>query len=155
MFDPDDLDTVTSCYHEAGHVLMAHLLGGRVVEASIEHDGDGFAGSTSVEWTGLDAGEHARRSAMVALAGPVAEAHWRGAARQLDALTTWRADWQEVERALATVPPAEREGALRQWLATVRSELTGATAWEHLCRLADMLEAHGTLDQTLIEATLT
>ena len=36
MFDPEDLDPTTASYHEAGHVLMAHLLGGRVVGASIE-----------------------------------------------------------------------------------------------------------------------
>ena len=36
MFDLEDLDPVTASYHEAGHVLMAHLLGGRVVGASIE-----------------------------------------------------------------------------------------------------------------------
>ena len=74
MFDPEDLDPVTASYHEAGHVLMAHLLGGRVVGASIEPDEDELMGQTAVEWSGVDALERARRSAMVALAGPVAEA---------------------------------------------------------------------------------
>ena len=93
MFDADDLDPVTASYHEAGHVLMAHLLGGRVVSASIEHEEDEFMGHTAVEWHGLEPVEQARRSAMVALAGPVAEAHWRGSATLLDALTAWRADF--------------------------------------------------------------
>lgn len=154
MFDPEDLDPVTASYHEAGHVLMAHLLGGRVVGASIEPDEDELMGQTAVEWSGVDALERARRSAMVALAGPVAEAWWRGEASVVDALTSWRADWQEVERALLVVPADERDASLRGWLADVRFELLGEVAWEHVCRVADMLEAHGTLDETLIEDAL-
>ena len=154
MFDPDDLDPVTASYHEAGHVLMAHLLGGRVVGASIEPDEDEWMGQTSVQWSGVDALGRARRSAMVALAGPVAEAWWRGEARALDALTSWRADWQEVDRALLVVPAEDRAATLRGWLSDVRAELLNDVAWEHVCRVADMLEAHGTLDQTLVEDAL-
>ncbi len=154
MFDPDDLDPVTASYHEAGHVLMAHLLGGRVVGASIEHEEAEWMGRTEVEWVGLASQEQARRSAMVALAGPVAEAWWKGEATVVDALTAWRADWQEVERALEAVPVAGRVDALRSWLADVRFELLNEVAWEHVCRVADMLEAHGTLDETLVEDAL-
>ena len=35
MFDPDDLDDETAAYHEAGHALVAHLLGGEVVQCTI------------------------------------------------------------------------------------------------------------------------
>jgi len=154
VFDPDDLDPATASYHEAGHVLMAHLLGGRVVGASIEHEDADWMGQTAVEWTGVDPVERARRSAMVALAGPVAEAWWRGEATVVDALTAWRADWEEVERALLVVPPSDRAATLRSWLADVRFELLNDVAWEHVCRVADMLEAHGTLDETLVEDAL-
>jgi hypothetical protein len=154
MFDPDDLDPTTAAYHEAGHVLMAHLLGGRVVGASIEQDEEELMGQTAIEWVGLDPVERARRSAMVALAGPVAEAWWRGEASLLDALTAWRADWQEVERALLVVPQGERDQTLHGWVADVRFELLNEVAWEHVCRVADMLEAHGTLDETLVEDAL-
>lgn len=154
MFDPEDLDPVTASYHEAGHVLMAHLLGGRVVTASIETEEDDWMGHTAVEWSHADPIEHARRSAMVALAGPIAEAHWSGSATLLDALTSWRGDWLEVERALAIVPVDERDVTLRGWLADTRFELTNDVAWEHVCRVADMLEAHGTLDETLVEDAL-
>ncbi len=154
MFDPDDLDPATASYHDAGHVLMAHLLGGRVVGASIEHEDAEWMGQTAVEWTGVDPVERARRSAMVALAGPVAEAWWRGEATVVDALTAWRADWEEVERALLVVPPSDRASTLRTWLADVRFDLLNDVAWEHVCRVADMLEAHGTLDETLVEDAL-
>ena len=154
MFDLGDLDATTASYHEAGHVLMAHLLGGRVVGASIEPDEEDLMGQTAIEWAGLDPVERSRRSAMVALAGPVTEAWWRGEATALDALTSWRADWQEVERALRIVPAGEREQTLRGWVADVRSELLNDVAWECVCRVADMLEAHGTLDETLVEDAL-
>ena len=91
---------------------------------------------------------------MVALAGPVAETWWRGDASMLDALTAWRADWQEVERALLVVPVGERAQTLQGWVADVRFELCNDVAWEHVCRVADMLEAHGTLDETLVEDAL-
>ena len=150
MFEPDDLDPVTASYHEAGHVLMAHLLGGRVVGASVEPDEARLMGQTSVEWSGLDRLERARRSGLVALAGPVAESWWRGEAALLDALTAWRADWLEVEQALSMISESERAETLQRWFAEVRSALLNDVAWEHLCRVADMLEAHGTLDDALV-----
>ena len=58
------------------------------------------------------------------------------------------------ERALAIVPVDERDVTLRGWLADTRFELTNDVAWEHVCRVADMLEAHGTLDETLVEDAL-
>ena len=73
---------------------------------------------------------------------------------RVDALTAWRADWEEVERALLVVPPSDRAATLRSWLADVRFELLNDVAWEHVCRVADMLEAHGTLDETLVADAL-
>ena len=66
----------------------------------------------------------------------------------------WRADWQEVERALLVLPEGERDQTLRGWIVDVRFELLNEVAWEHVCRVADMLEAHGTLDETLVEDAL-
>ena len=63
------------------------------------------------------------REYATALAGPVAEAWWRGEASVIDALTSWRADWQEIERALLVVPADERDASLRGWLADVRFEV--------------------------------
>ena len=149
MFDPHDLDPVTAAYHEAGHVMMARLLGGQVVLASIEgeHD-DRHAGRTVVRWHGLAERERVRRSAMVALAGPVAENHWRGGTPWVEALDAWQADWIEVEAALKA--EADADDALRRWLREVALELTDDAAWAHLCCIADALEAHGTLDEALL-----
>ncbi|MCU0866612.1 MAG: hypothetical protein MUC36_22735 [Planctomycetes bacterium] len=147
-FDP------TAAYHEAGHAFLAHQLGGRVLEVSIELDDDAQQGRTSVRWPRADRAEQRRRSALVALAGPLAELHFRGELDQLDTLSAWRADWREVQQALAAQRAQDPQRLLRRWLAEVRAVLCDPAAWERLCRLADALEAHGTLDADLLEDLL-
>jgi hypothetical protein len=143
----EDFDTAAA-YHEAGHAYLAYRLGGRVLAVSLELDDDTEQGRTSVAWPGAPRAEQLRRSALVALAGPVAELHFRGELDQLDTLSAWRADWREVQRALASRPDPQR--VLRRWLAEVRTALCEPAAWERLCRLADALEAHGSLDADLL-----
>ena len=151
MFDPDDLDPVTAAYHEAGHAFLAHRLGGRVVEVTIEDEDGALMGRTTVHWQGLDAAARRRCSALVALAGPVAEARWRGDVDLLATLSAWRADWQEVQAALQrAAAPAEHAQQLQRWLREVRREFDDPDSWEQVCRLADALAAHGTLDEDLL-----
>lgn len=151
-FDPD------AAYHEAGHALMAHRLGGRVLEVSLEVDGDDEGqdeqGRTSVQWPRAPQDEQQRRSALVALAGPLAELHFRGELDQSESLSAWRADWREVQRALVSKGGKDPAAVLRRWLAEVRVALVAPDAWEQLCRLADALEAHGTLDADLLDDLL-
>jgi hypothetical protein len=151
MFESADLDPVTAAYHEAGHVLMAHLLGGQVVHTTLETDDGALQGQTTVEWRHRDDRERRRCSALVALAGPVAEARWRGDVGLLDGISAWRADWQEVQLALAAESPAgDRVSLLHRWLREVTVQLDDPAAWEQLFRIADELEAHGTLDAVLL-----
>ena len=145
---------VDAAYHEAGHAFLAHCLGGRVLEVSLEPDDDDQQGRTSVAWPRAPRSEQQRRSALVALAGPVAELHFRGELDQLDTLSAWRADWREVQQALAAQRVQDPQRLLRRWLAEVRAMLCEPAAWERLCRLADALEAHGTLDADLLEELL-
>lgn len=151
MFDPDDLDPVTACYHEAGHVVMALRLGAEVSLVSIERadDDDAFAGRTVALWRGFEERERLRRTAMVALAGPVAERHWRGEVPVLEALQAWHHDWLEVASALRR--QADPGAALRAWLRDVHAAITDEVTWARLCCVADALEAHGTLDEGLLE----
>ncbi len=144
----------TTAYHEAGHVLLAHQLGGEVLETTLESDRDHHAGHTSVAWHGLSKEDRARRSALVALAGPAAETLWRGE-EVCDDLTAWIADWNEVDAALRILAaPNDREGLKRRWLEEIVRQLRNPVAWETLCRIADALEAHGTLEQALLEDLL-
>lgn len=154
MHDPDRLDADTAAYHEAGHAVMAHLLGGEVVECTIECDTEGVAGGATVRWALVPPAERARRSALVALAGPLAEARWRGEPAPTDD-DAWAADRREVDAALAALPsPRERTAALQRWLAEVARTFTDAETWECLCRVADGLAAHGTLDRDLFLAAM-
>ncbi|MFM1871697.1 MAG: ATP-dependent zinc metalloprotease FtsH [Planctomycetota bacterium] len=149
MHDPDRLDADTAAYHEAGHAVVAHLLGGEVAECTIESDDDGMAGGATVRWYGVAPKERTRRSALVALAGPLAEARWRGEPAPDDD-EAWAADRREVDAALAAlVPPAERAAVLQRWLAEVARAFEDGETWECLCRVADGLAAHGTLDRDL------
>lgn len=155
VFDRTDLDLPTAAYHEAGHVLMAHLLGGNVVSVTLESEDDAMGGVTTVRWSSDNHSDRQRCSALVALAGPLAEARWRGEAIALDAFTAWRGDWQEVEQALV----AQAQGSdpiklLHQWLGKVRQQFDDPLIWEVLCRVADALEAHGTLDEDLLDDVL-
>ena len=62
MFDPSALDTITACYHEAGHAMIAHWIGGTVLMCTIETEDDTLGGRTSVEWRGLSTAERRGRS---------------------------------------------------------------------------------------------
>jgi|GEM_PF-1558109 len=150
-------DDALAAYHEAGHVVVAHLAGGRVVESTIESEHDGHRGHTVVAWTGVawsgaagtgaSAREAATASALAALGGPIAETLWLGDEPDAEALSAWRADWDEVEAALdAHVPVDEREGTRSAWIARVVAALRDAVIWERVCRVADHLEAHGGLE---------
>ena len=156
MFDSTDLDLTTAAYHEAGHVLMAHLLGGIVIHATLEAEEDEeLSGLTTVRWHDHADGERQRCSAFVAIAGPLAEARWRGEALTLDAFSAWRADWQEVQAALAAQSrPGGQLKLLHQWLSEVHRKFDDPSTWEVLCRIADGLEAHGSLDEDLLDDVL-
>lgn len=150
-----DLDDAAAAYHEAGHVLIAHLLGGHVVESSIESEFDGHRGHTAVEWQRVDDAEFGACSALVALAGPVAETLWSGDEPDQDVLAAWQRDQDEVEAALVrSVEEDAREATRRAWIEQVVERLRDDVTWERLCRIADHLEAHGSLDRTLLEDVL-
>lgn len=156
MFDPDDLDPVTAAYHEAGHVLVAHQLGGRIVLTTIEDEDGTVHGKTTVVWQLADPRERARRVGLAALGGPLAETRHRGHPDTPAVYSAWAADWHEVRQALAhCAPPGERVAALlARWVAEVSAWLRDPDLWEQLCRIADALEAHGTLDEDLLAEIL-
>ncbi|MEM9380710.1 MAG: hypothetical protein AAGB93_12230 [Planctomycetota bacterium] len=140
-------------WHEAGHALAAHLCGGTVREVTLESELDGHGGHVAVEWGPAGPAESARRSLTVALAGPVAELVFAGdeALEDPHAPSTWRADWAEAEAQLALLSPDPEERAATRERAVVelRSSFESADGYERLARIADALDAHETLDETL------
>lgn len=134
---------------------MAHLLGGDVTAATLEAEEEELHGMTTVRWQHQAHAERQRCSALVAMAGPIAEARWRGEAMTLDAFDAWQADWQEIQRALAAQTGTnDQEILLHQWLAEVHGQFADPWVWETVCRVADGLEAHGTLDDDLLDDVL-
>ncbi|MCR9246091.1 MAG: hypothetical protein NXI31_13750 [bacterium] len=144
-----------TAYHEAGHVFLADLLGGEVLESTLESEDAEQEGRTAIAWRGLTAREQTYRSALTALAGPIAETIWLGQ----DALSTdpssWRGDWQEVTVALDELAPGEaRTPTLHEWITIAARELEDPRSWECVCRIADALAAHETLDRDLLDGVL-
>lgn len=140
-------------WHEAGHALAAHLLGGLVREVSLESDFADHDGHVVVEWSSLSADELARCSATVALAGPVAELIFQGEGvlEDPEALSAWRADWDEAEAQLERLHanPKARDKARLEILAELRIHFDDLRTHEALARVADALDAHETLDEAL------
>ncbi|MFK7741395.1 MAG: hypothetical protein AB8H80_13850 [Planctomycetota bacterium] len=170
----EDLDLTTSAYHESGHAVMAWLLDGEVVRTTLESEDEDERGNTAVRWWNMEPGERIRRSALTALGGPIAEQIWLGSHAGGDQedvaarLASWRADWDEVEQALdAEISPPRgpgeevpadpqrtREQVLQAWIREVHEHLAESSTWELVCRLADQLEAHGTLEAEQVSETL-
>lgn len=140
-------------WHEAGHALAAHLVGGIVRVVTLESELDGHEGHVAVEWRAMPEDDAARCSAIVALAGPVAELVFQGEDLLYDeaALSTWAEDWREADGQLARLHPEqhERETARRTIFRQLRDRFDSIEGFECLARLADALDAHETLDEGL------
>ena len=145
-------------WHEAGHALIAHLLGGEVQTLTLESDEEAFEGRATIAWPAASPDEAARRSALTALGGPLAELIFRGEVDLDDPqlVQAWDGDWQEVERCAAAVQPNPdlRTDIIQRWLHEVETTLRTPRSEEILARIADALDAHGTLDDTLFEECL-
>ena len=145
-------------WHEAGHAVVARLLGGRVVWISLEDDSDEHDGRAAIEWRPRNERELASLSGRAALGGPLAELLHRGddSLQDPEVLAAWVDDEREVERCAKIVEPdGERRVALiRRWLEEVRAIVEQPDVEERIARVADALDAHGTLDETLFEDCL-
>jgi len=142
--------------HEAGHAVVAHLLGGRVRLVTLESEIESHGGHTEVAWSpGLGERDRLDRSAQVALGGPLAELIWSGQDVLDDpaVVSTWAEDWEEVMLAAQRIE-GDREKAearIHRWIHDVRDLLEDPAVDEYVARVAVALEAHETLDETLFE----
>ncbi len=140
-------------YHEAGHALMAVLLGGKVKHVTIEpddDDGPDRQGDTQVLWrrSGISDDEFAKIAVQVSLAGPVAEMIYSGDPYHPGLVAEWAADWREAWEAATPLHPAERQRLeyLEQISIQLYHRLKQDDLWVALASLADNLLAHETLD---------
>ncbi len=140
-------------YHEAGHALMAVLLGGKVKQVTIEPDNDDGPdrqGDTQVLWrrSRINDDEFAKIAVQVSLAGPVAEMIYSGDPYHPGLVAEWAADWHEAWEAATSLHPIERQRLeyLEQVSIQLYHRLKQDDLWAALASLADNLLAHETLD---------
>jgi ATP-dependent Zn protease len=144
-------------YHEAGHALLAYLLGGEVRLVTIEPDDDDGPereGDTQVLWR--DAGtarEFARKAVQVSLAGPVAEMIYTGDVFHPGLVGEWAADWKDAWEAAIPLYADERQRLefLERMSIQLYQRLRNDELWAALAALADHLLAHETLEGEQVE----
>jgi len=145
-------------YHEAGHALMAVLLGGEVQQVTIEPENDEGPerqGDTQVVWrrAGLSDKEFAKIAVQVSLAGPVAEMIYSGDPYHPGLVAEWAADWREAWDGAVLLHADERKRL--EYLENVSIQLyhrlKDDELWAALAALADNLLAHETLEGEQVE----
>ena len=140
-------------WHEAGHALVAHLQGGLVVLVTTESEEAEREGHTEVHWREPQGPELSRKLALTALAGPLAELLFSGTTILEDhkLLAAFGLDCDEFEQRLDDLAqtPEQRQSLARELASELWQLYADAEIEERLARIADMLAAHETLDETL------
>lgn len=142
-----------TAYHEAGHALLATLLGAKVRSVTIEPDDDDGPqrfGDTQVIWrrARLTERQFRERAIQVALAGPVAEMLYSGDTYHPGLVAEWAADWHAAWE-LAELLFADhhrRLDYLEQITVQLYRLMDSEPHWSAVAALADHLLAHDTLE---------
>lgn len=147
-----------TAYHEAGHVLMAVLLGATVRRVTIEPDEDDGPrrfGDTRIVWrrSRLTEKQLSENAVQVSLSGPAAEMIYTGDPFHPGMVAEWSADWKLAWEAAALLVADERQRLdyLERVSIRLYHQLNRDEYWSVLAALADELLAHETLDQEQIE----
>lgn len=145
-------------YHEAGHAIVATLLGAKVRQVTIEPDnneGPDRQGDTQVVWrqSRMTDSEFAINVVQVSLAGPVAEMIYTGDPYHPGFVAEWADDWRKAWEAAVQLHLNERKRIeyLEQVSIQLYHRLKQDEMWSALAALADQLLAHETLDAEQIE----
>jgi len=147
-----------TAYHEAGHAVLAHMVGLRVLGVSIERDGDSFGRTFYThEPPRIVSGERAntvyrRVEAYVVcyLGGIEAETRFAGRRDRNGA----SADMQEAMQAAARLVLSEEElDACLRWL-TVRTKYLVVIYWPLIDGLARRLLRYQTMSANRLQVTI-
>lgn len=139
-------------YHEAGHALVAHLLGGKVKQITIDPDNDDGPdrfGDTQIRWRRIaNEKEFSQNVVQVCLAGPVAEMIYSGDPYHPGAVPEWAADWRDAWEAAESLFSNERQRLryLEQVSVELYHRMKEDDFWAALAAVADHLLAYDTIE---------
>ncbi len=138
-------------YHEAGHAVMAVVLGGRIVHVSIEPPDDDEwkrSGESIVQWPVAAAGTIDEAEIKVSLAGPVTEMIYVSEFQAIASVPEFAADWHRASLGAARLKPtmAQRIRLLVQAENWLRSFFEQDHHWAAIGAVADELLAHETIE---------
>jgi ATP-dependent Zn protease len=151
-----------TAYHEAGHAMMAVVLGATIRSVTIDPDWDDGPerfGDTQVEWPIGEFGkrEVSEKMVLVALAGPAAEMIFLGEPDHSKWVAEWSADWSQAWDATAALFTDERSRLLhlKQALVHLQRLLNREDYWAMLAAIVDHLLAHETLEDEDVRDIMT
>ena len=142
------MDEITA-WHEAGHAVVAVMLGGVIDEVSVELPDTEAAGATGVFWASAsDARSQCINDIHVALAGPIAEMIFIGDYDYLRIKQEHAVDWEVVAASVQRMGMSPV--AAQKFLSSVATELYERLrqdeVWSAVADVAERLELDGTID---------
>lgn len=152
-----------TAYHEAGHAVMATVLGGKVQQLSVmaQEADEGLAarfGDAQIHWRRGrdDAKTFSGKLILVALAGPVAEMIYQGELLHPGFVGEWSQDWRMAFEAAEVHHRDERKrlAFLEQATREVYDRLREDRYWNAIAALADELAAHEMLEDWQVKEVL-
>lgn len=156
----DDVHELT-CYHEAGHAVMAALVGASIEQITLEtecEDGARSYGQVTLRWQTRSTSprREAERKVAVALAGPVAEMIYTGEPVHPLLVAEWKQDWQTAwSEAQGLLPdPKSCMQFIEKSISEIYRHFRNDDVWQAIAALADELNAHETLDRETIHDIL-
>ncbi len=145
-----------TAFHEAGHCVMAVMLGGIVEVATIAPDPDerkSRFGDVRIRWS---RSQDWKSQALAALAGPAAEAVYLQQPLHPGFVEEWSEDWKiawDLSQ-FASKDEKKRLVLLERISAELYQIFNKDSVWNAVAALADELLAHETIYQEEIEETI-
>lgn len=142
------MDEVTA-WHEAGHAVVAVMLGGVVDNVSVEVPDAEAAGVTGVLWqNAADTRSQCINDIHVALAGPIAEMIFVGDYDYLRIKQEHAVDWEVVAASIGRlgIDAVAAQNLLTSIATGLYQRLREDVVWSAVADVAERLELDGTID---------
>ncbi|MCG8648638.1 MAG: cell division protein FtsH [Pirellulales bacterium] len=159
--DPEYDETLTA-YHEAGHAVVAYVLGGRVDSVQLGGEADEVLperfGDCRINWGPVDEQSdwQRQREVLTILAGPVAEMIYSGEAFHPACFGPCQHDWRWALAVSGSLIKAGQNPAhfLERLMGQLHRWMQADPCWAAIAAVADELLAHESLDEERLAQTL-